>query len=66
MGNSFFSNNHNDLSMQSNAQEYDKLFQIMNAPIESLINISKSQSKLRLHSREFGKRPLTVRPDKRA
>jgi hypothetical protein len=47
-------------------QEYEKLFQIMNAPIESLINISKSQSKLRLHSKEMGRRPLTVRPDKRA
>lgn len=39
---SFFSNNNIDVSMQSGIAEYEKLFQIMNAPLESLINISKS------------------------
>lgn len=63
---SFFSNNNIDTSMQSNVAEYEKLVQIMNAPIESLINMSKSQSKVRLYTRQGGKRPLTVRPDKRA
>jgi hypothetical protein len=36
----------------------------MNAPIENLIHISKSQSKLRIrHSKAGSRRPLTVRPD---
>ena len=66
---SFFTNN--DLSMRKQLQikEYERLFSIMNAPIESLINYSKSQSNLskgNARSKTISRRPLTVRIDQRA
>lgn len=65
--NSFFTEGgHNNSQTSNHVQEYDRLFQIMNAPIESLIHISKSQSKLRVSAHGGARRPMTVRPDKRA
>ena len=67
---SFFTNNDLSMSKQLQIQEYERLFSIMNAPIESLVQYSKSQSNLskkgNARSKTISRRPLTVRMDQRA
>jgi len=67
---SFFTNNDLSMSKQLQIQEYERLFSIMNAPIENLVNYSKSKSNLskksNARSKIITRRPLTVRMDQRA
>ena len=63
--NNSVSNNESHLDPHQQIEEYERLFSIMNGPIENLVNFSREQALVpsQRNRNKSMKRPLTVRMD---